>query len=87
MRRHVTRAPRVAVVAPGPADAARPLQDDEVGDTLAAQPRGGPQPAEPGTDHRDPHMLAFVFAFAHADTSTHHENHASEHWRNGRVGQ
>ena len=62
---HVAGAARIAVVPPGAADAVGPLQDHEVGDPLAAQPHGGPQPAEPGPDHRHPYMLVL----GHPDAS------------------
>ncbi len=64
---HVAGAPGVAVVPPGAADAVRALQDDEIGDPFAAQPHGGPQPAEPGPDHRHPYMLVL----GHPEASTH----------------
>lgn len=65
---HVAGAPGVAVVPPGAADLVGPLQDDEVGDPLAAQPHGGPQTAEAGPDHRHPYMLVL----GHPGASTHH---------------
>src|SRR6185437_1050625 len=54
----VDLAARVAVVPPGPADAVRLLEDDELGAGALAQPDRGGEAAEPGTDdgyaHRTP---------------------------------
>lgn len=81
MGRHVARAPRIAVVPPGAADAVRPLQHDEVGDAFPPQPYGGPQPPNP-----DP-TTATRTCSCSAMPMPSLPDSASEHWRNGRVEQ
>ncbi|ESU48605.1 hypothetical protein P376_3422 [Streptomyces sp. HCCB10043] len=75
--RYVAGAAGIAVVAPGAAHRAGPLQDDEIGDAFAAQPDGGPQAPESGTDHRHTYVLLLGHAAASRGTS---RDFASNHW-------
>ncbi|CAM5497407.1 hypothetical protein STANM337S_03614 [Streptomyces tanashiensis] len=72
----VAGAAGVAVVAPGAAHGVGPLQDDEVGDPLAAQPDGGPDAAESRPDHRHPYVLVL----RHAASRAPGHDSASNHW-------
>ena len=66
--RYVAGAAGIAVVPPGAAHRAGPLQDDEIGDAFAAQPGGGPQAPESGSDHRHTNVLLLGHAAASRGT-------------------